>query len=228
MSCYFQGCKEKGTTKEHIPPRAFFPQGERSQLLTVKSCKAHNNDKSTNDLYVLAQICMNASPSNRAREVFQEKVAPQLSYNNGALRQMLAKNSIITKQGVIYPVDTARFDEFFTALSCGLIYKSQKTPLPSDYKINHIYHQLISEATQEWRAFEASINSFYDGKPLEVMSFGNPDTRNERIYTVEIHGLPRFQGSITIVHRFFGVFKVTSMLTKLFNPTLSGPLKSDS
>lgn len=71
MSCYFPGCNEKGTTKAHIPPRSFFPVGERLQLLTVKSRKKHNNDKSTNDLYVLVQICMNASPSNRAREVFQ-------------------------------------------------------------------------------------------------------------------------------------------------------------
>jgi hypothetical protein len=93
MSCYFKGCTEKGTTKEHIPPRSFFPEGEREQLLTVKSCKAHNNDKSTNDLYVLAQICMNASPSNRAREVFQERVLPQLSHNNHALRRMLLKDS---------------------------------------------------------------------------------------------------------------------------------------
>jgi hypothetical protein len=214
MNCYFQGCTEKGSTKEHIPPRSFFPEGERVQLLTVKSCKAHNNDKSTNDLYVLAQICMNASPSNRAREVFQERVVPQLSHNNDALRRMLLKGSVTVPGGVMYPVDHARFDEFFTALSCGLIYKSQEAPLPSDYRIDHIYHRFVSYADAEQQAFEAHIDRFYDEKPLDFMAFGNPETRNERIYTVEIHGRPRFQGSITIVHRFFGVFKVTSMLTR--------------
>jgi len=228
MSCYFQGCTEKGITKEHIPPRSFFPEGERLQLITVKSCEAHNNDKSTNDLYVLAQICMNASPSNRAREVFQERVAPQLSHNNDALRRMLLKGSCKVSGGVMYRVDIARFDEFFTALSCGLIYKSQKASLPLDYRIGHVYHQLINEADAERQALEASIDHFYDGKPLDFMSFGNPDTRNERIYTVEIHGLPGFQGSITIVHRFFGVFKVTSMLTRLVSPDASGPPKPGS
>jgi len=154
---------------------------------------------------------MNASPSNRAREVFLERVVPQLSHNSNALRRMLLKGSFKVPGGVMYSVDHARFDEFFTALSCGLIYKSQKAPLPSDYRIGHIYHRLVSDADAERQAFEAGIDLLYDEKPLEFMAFGNPETRNERIYTVEIHGLPGFQGSITIVHRFFGAFKVTSM-----------------
>ena len=58
MQCYFQGCVDKGVTKEHIPPRSFFPDGEKIQLLTVKSCKTHNNAKSTNDLYVLGSGCI--------------------------------------------------------------------------------------------------------------------------------------------------------------------------
>ncbi|MGO6781217.1 hypothetical protein ACCT13_21050 [Rhizobium ruizarguesonis] len=218
MSCYFQGCAEKGTTKEHIPPRSFFPEGERLQLLTVKSCKAHNNDKSTNDLYVLAQICMNASPSNRAREVFKEKVVPQLSHNNNALRKLLLKGSFKIPGGVVYPVDQARFDEFFTALSCGLIYKSQRKPLPPEYRIGHIYHRLISNADAERQALHDGIDHYYDQEPLGIMNFGKPDTRNERIYTVDIHGLPEFRSSITIVHKFFGVFKVTSMLTRFIAP----------
>ena len=81
MTCYFQGCIAKGTTKEHIPPRSFFPEGEKEQLLTVRSCEKHNNAKSIDDLYVLAQICMNASPNNRAREVWESKIVPQLEFN---------------------------------------------------------------------------------------------------------------------------------------------------
>ena len=73
MQCYYQGCTKKGITKEHIPPRSFFPKGEKEQLLTVKSCEIHNNRKATDDQYVLAQICMSASSSNREREIFKKK-----------------------------------------------------------------------------------------------------------------------------------------------------------
>lgn len=158
---------------------------------------------------------MHSSPCNRAREVFQGRVAPQLSHNNHALRRLLSKDAVQVPGGVAYPVDERRFDGFFTALSCGLIYKSQKAQLPRNYRINHIYHQLLDNGSAEWKQFTAEVDKFHDTKPAKVLNFGSPDALNERIYTVEIYGIPRFAGSIIIVHRFFGVFKVTSMLTRL-------------
>ena len=37
MTCYFQGCSDQGVTKERIPPRSLFPEGEKAQLLTNSS-----------------------------------------------------------------------------------------------------------------------------------------------------------------------------------------------
>lgn len=216
MNCYFQGCAEKGLTKEHIPPRSFFPDGEKEQLLTVRSCETHNNAKSKDDLYVLAQICMNASPSNRAREVFMNKVAPQLEFNNGALRKRLVEGAVPLSNGAVrYKVDVARLDEFFTALSCGIVYKSCGFSLPVNYKIAHVLHNVQSEADPSTGEIEDAISSFYSGKPMDFMEFGDPDTKNQRIYTATVFGIPKFLSSITIVHRFFGDFKVTSMLTRI-------------
>ncbi len=231
MTCYFQGCKEKGITKEHIPPRSFFPDGEKEQLLTVKSCEFHNNAKSKDDLYVLAQICMNAAPSNRAREVFMNKVVPQLEFNNGALRKRLAEGAVPLGNGAVkYKVDVPRLDDFFTALSCGLIFNSCGSSLPANYSISHVYHNFQSEADPEIQQIEDAINTLYAGKPMAFLEFGDPDTRNKKIYTVTIFGIPDFQSSITIVHRFFGVFKITSMLTRivaagLANPAVQGTLR---
>ncbi len=216
MKCYFQGCEEKGETKEHIPPRSFFPDGEKEQLLTVKSCKKHNNAKSTNDLYVLAHICMNASPSNRAREVFLQKVSPQLAFHDGAFRKKLVDGAIKLENGTVaYKVDTVRLDDFFTALSCGIIFKSCGASLPVNYRISHIYHSLRSESDSVLQELDNTIANFYSGKPMKFMEFGTPNTKNEKIYTVKIFGIPKFQSSITVIHEFFGVFKVTSMLTNI-------------
>ena len=133
---------------------------------------------------------------------------------------MLSKGSVQDDGGVKYIVYPARFDEFFSALSCGLIYKSQKATLPNNYKISHIYHNFMGETDPLLNAVEANLGRFYEEKPLKVLEFGNPDLRNERIYAVEIHGIPRFESSITIVHTFFGVFKVTSMLSRIFEPIM--------
>lgn len=202
-------------TKEHIPPKAFFPKDEKDQLLTVTSCIEHNNAKSKDDLYVLAQICMNASPSNRSREIFQKKVKPQLDFNNGALRKKLGTGAVQQPDGSVkYRVDIARLDEFFTALSCGIIFKSCGSSLPDKYSISHIYCNFTGDKDSLLSQIESEIEIFYSGKPMDFMEFGKPNTNNERIYTVEIFGVKDFRTSITIVHVFFGKFKVISMLTK--------------
>ncbi|WP_454906772.1 hypothetical protein [Variovorax gossypii] len=215
MRCYFQGCDEEGVTKEHIPPRSFFPQGENVQLLTVKSCKKHNNEKSKNDIYALAQICMNAAPSNRAREVFENKIFSQLDHNNGAFRKLLAAGSEVLPDGAVrYPVDIQRLDDFFTALSCGIIFKSCGASLPPHFNITHAYHSL-EYADPQLKKINEHLERFYSGSPPEVMEFGKVDAQNKRIYTIKIFGIKSFKSSITLVHEFYGTFKVTSMLTNV-------------
>ena len=217
MECYFQGCQRKGITKEHIPPRSFFPKGENEQLLTVKSCELHNNRKATDDQYVLAQICMNASPSNRAREIFLKKIKPQLCHNNNSFGKLLLKDSKTLPDGnVLYSVDIQRFDSFFTALSCGIIFKTCNKQLPSDYFIHHQYSNFINQDSYRhnlpiFREFEELISN----EPITILDFGKPNTNNERIYNVKVFGIPNFKSSITIVHLFYGTFKVISLLTRI-------------
>ncbi|WBX89118.1 hypothetical protein [Achromobacter mucicolens] len=215
MKCYFQGCTNQGITKEHIPPRSFFPKGENEQLLTIRSCDIHNNRKSIDDQYILAQICMNASPSNRAREVFLKKIKPQLSYNDGVFSKMLSKGAISLPDGSVkYLVDISRFNDFFTALSCGIVFKACKEQLPENYLIHHQYPSFSNDCGDElglsrFREFESLIA----GDPIAVLDFGKPNTKNERIYSVKVHGVPGFKSSITVVHLFYGKFKVVSLLT---------------
>src|SRR5690348_12624374 len=71
MKCYFQGCTPDTTTREHVPLKSFFPKDQRTKLITVPSCEAHNTSKSADDHYALAHICMNSSLGNQAREVFK-------------------------------------------------------------------------------------------------------------------------------------------------------------
>lgn len=219
--CYFQGCQEEPVTKEHIPPKAFFPTGKRDNLLTVRSCKAHNNEKSGDDLYVLAQICLNASPANESREIFRKTVLPQLGFNEARLGKMLVRDAVPLPRGaVVYKVDGDRFDRFFTALSCGIVYKSAKDSLPAEYSIKHVYHNLHIEGLSPERDKLHGVlaKMYHEGhmNALEVLDFGQVETLNETVYSARIFGHPGFGGSITVAHRFFGVFRVTSMLSRVW------------
>jgi hypothetical protein len=162
MSCYYQGCSRPGTNKEHIPPKSFFPKDQRNQLLTVRSCGLHNNEKSSDDIYVLAQILMNASPSNRSREVWKQSVLPQLDYSGEALRKTLASGAIPLPSGAVrYKVDTARVDGFFNALSCGIVFKACGERLPVQYSIEHVYHNFCDpEETPEEKELKNHLLSW--------------------------------------------------------------------
>lgn len=219
--CYFQGCIKHANTKEHIPAKSFFPRDQRNQLLTVQSCPDHNTEKSSDDIYVLAHICMNASPNNRSREVFQSSILPQLTFNNEKFRKLLASGSVIDPSGSVrYRVDISRFDRYFSALSCGMILKACKQTLPAGYRVAHVYHNFLDDGqSPEEVTFMQELSKFYSGIPMHFMNLGQIKTLNTTIYSVKIFGTPEFRSSITIIHEFFGTFKVTSMLTRMIEPT---------
>jgi hypothetical protein len=54
MKCYM--CAADATTREHVPPKSFFPRGHRDNLVTVPSCVAHNHDQSLDIEYVRTLI----------------------------------------------------------------------------------------------------------------------------------------------------------------------------
>jgi len=59
--CYM--CDLPGTTDEHIPPRAIFPEAKdaegrnyRIDLITVPSCPDHNTAKSDDDEFLMVSL----------------------------------------------------------------------------------------------------------------------------------------------------------------------------
>jgi len=48
--CY--ACDERATSKEHCPPKCFFPKNQRKNLIKVPACPKHNNEKSDNDEWI--------------------------------------------------------------------------------------------------------------------------------------------------------------------------------
>jgi hypothetical protein len=132
-------------------------------------------------------------------------VVPQLDFNDGAFRKLITEGSKSVGGGAVsYLADRDRLDDFFTALSCGLIYKSCGSALPANYSIAHIYHSLQSEASSALKEIVKVIDALYSEEPMAIMDFGALDAKNGMIYSVKIFGVPNFQSSITIVHLFSG------------------------
>src|SRR5687768_6194844 len=79
-TCYM--CDRPAVTREHAPPLSFFPSHLRSNLITVPSCLAHNDDNSLDVEYVRNVIVHDYNANEVARDWFDNKV--ERSYERSA------------------------------------------------------------------------------------------------------------------------------------------------
>lgn len=234
--CYFPGCDLHAKTKEHIPPKSFFPDSKKINLMTVRSCKIHNNEKTKDDIYVLANICLNSSitSQNDALEIFETRVKPQLMHNNEALLKKILRNtSKRDEKTTNFEVDLSRFDSFFDCLTHGVIYKktNKKVEL-KNYSVKHLYMNFESRdennhldqnnifLKEYWQNFFS-----VDSELSESIEFKyeTPKGYSTEIYSVRFLGADfvkslesdSFNSSITVIHKFFGYFEVVSTLTRV-------------
>src|ERR1700684_1978190 len=67
-TCYM--CDSVAVTREHAPPKSFFPSTLRSSLITVPSCDAHNSDNSLDVEYVRNVLSSQHGANDAAAKVF--------------------------------------------------------------------------------------------------------------------------------------------------------------
>lgn len=117
VQCYC--CEAIATTKDHIPPKCFFPEKKhlpsnspdyRSQLLTVPACSAHNNSRSSDDEYTAAVIVMN-SQSDLAFTIFKSKWVQSLLRRGGVLGKRIFSTArsarvISRRKDILIPHET--------------------------------------------------------------------------------------------------------------------------
>ncbi|TYP93528.1 hypothetical protein LX73_1234 [Fodinibius salinus] len=93
-------CDNKATSKEHVPPKCFFPETKdlkgsedyRKNLITVPSCEVHNSQKSTDDSYLLAVITAHYENGPLAKEHYSTKIKRALKKDEG-LKRIIVQNS---------------------------------------------------------------------------------------------------------------------------------------
>jgi hypothetical protein len=84
-------CEKPAFNREHAPPLAFFPKDLRANLITVPSCKLHNNDNSKDVLYVRNIIVTDVNTNEIARRMFKERALPSFRENPKLTRQTFTK-----------------------------------------------------------------------------------------------------------------------------------------
>ena len=124
MPCY--RCEADATTREHVPPLAFFPQGFRANLWTVPSCETHNLENSLDIEYVRNVIVSHRNVGGTAQELAQSASFRSFERSSALFFQAFEGAEIVLVDGeptAIFRFDLQRFKRVMEAIASGLFYR---------------------------------------------------------------------------------------------------------
>lgn len=214
--CYY--CGEPATSVEHVPPKCFFPEGQREELFTVPSCNVHNNNKSHDDEYVKVVL------ATSAKVMFKNVLKPVIDKSFRALDRSPGFASAVFKNpepAVIqlsdgrqfmsksHEIELDRFYRFFESLGRALYFHHEKkiweggvqiaphfllndTPEEKDLQIHNELIELFDRA-----------NSWGENKSIFYYNFVTvySDEKTKRIilYVLSVCLFDEFEVSIILV-----------------------------
>jgi hypothetical protein len=122
--CYM--CDRAGTTREHVPPDAFFPEGHRINLWTVRSCPEHNLGNSKDVEYVFALIVNQLYATGSAHAPSQRKVFRAFDKSEGLFRAVFKGAKLDATHGLVMRFNLPRFKAVMRAIAYGVYHKTSK------------------------------------------------------------------------------------------------------
>ena len=130
-TCYM--CDNAATSREHVPPRCFFPemndlqpgQDYRQNLITVPSCEEHNLSKSKDDEYLRFVVSSHWTGNQEARLQFSDKVLTSIrrrpSLKDTFMRESMPSRVGTTETGA-FVLDQRRFHRSVVSMAKALYF----------------------------------------------------------------------------------------------------------
>lgn len=198
-TCYM--CDRVSTTREHTPPLSFFPDGRRVNLITVPSCKLHNNDNHRDVEYVRNIIVTDMNSNQVARDMFADKVLRSYRRNKKLVRhtfQQVREVNIGGRGTAIVRLNLTRFNPIMRAVAFALYFH--------DFGEKFQYRWTIYNATMlsEGQAFYDMPDNFspYIRAMLRSVPVADRDTNQPEVFKYGVYQRPEHR----IIYRlvFYG------------------------
>ncbi len=122
-TCY--ACSRTATTREHAPPISFFPSELRKNLITVPSCRLHNNDNSADVEYVRNVLVLGANLGPESAGAFDAAMRSVKRRPSVVKRRFPQIRPIATdgQDSGLVEIDLPRFKRIMTAIAQALHYQ---------------------------------------------------------------------------------------------------------
>ncbi len=211
-NCYY--CGAIATSKEHVPPKCFFPESKdvkdgknyRKKLITVPSCDLHNSAKSHDDEHLLVMLSINILNNDQGNEHAKGKVLRALKRSKG-LQESCFKDvqSVIVEDTkrktventVAIKLDDERFNSAIEHIAKAIYFHHFGTQC--NERIQAIYHGAISIGEVDDVSRNENNESLRKHADLILESVevlgDNPDIFNYKILEVS-------ENIITFIMRF--------------------------
>lgn len=118
-------CCAEGTTREHVPPKSFFPLRYRANLVTVPSCRAHNHDQSLDIEYVRNLIAAFYGVNAQGEEAL-EAAKRSFERNQALLYQMFGDFNTVqlgADQTAVFKADVKRIKRVMEPIANAIYFK---------------------------------------------------------------------------------------------------------
>lgn len=131
-------------TKEHVPPKCFFPKSDRSSLITIPSCEEHNGGKSDDDEHLLQMISIQILANDKEQDIGVNKALRGLYRNKKKIKSLASTATLVYfkeketdsfKQTFAFKFDEQKFDKGISSICKGLYYYEFHKVFNGDIKI---------------------------------------------------------------------------------------------
>ncbi|MGP4713374.1 hypothetical protein [Psychrobacter sp. DM8] len=197
-TCYECGVPldQKSLTREHVPPRCFFPKNDKFSLITVPSCIEHNGGKSDDDEHLLQIISLQILANEKGQNIATGKTVKSILRNRKRTRSLVSNATLVyvdeKRTGQLKPTFAFKFDEskFNSSISSickGLYY--------------YEFHKVFNGDIKIYNEFQISLNDdsinknkeFDKNRILIEKSFSNVKKKgeNQEIFYYQIMKPPK-------------------------------------
>jgi hypothetical protein len=173
-TCY--ACDQPATTREHVPPLSFFPEGYRDDLITVPSCARHNNANSLDVEYTRNIISTFFGVNDIGQRHFFEKAKRSFERTPALLHTCFPDIRPVNVQGMqvgAFTIDVERIKAVTNACLTALHFRETgeklerwEIVLPSMGFSNDV----TQEETEAWRQLTTMISQL----PFRLRATSSP------------------------------------------------------
>lgn len=134
-NCYM--CAQPASTREHVPPRSFFPRGKRTNIWTVPSCPTHNLDNHLDVEYVRNVIAIQLGTNATAEQIL-EAAKRSWDYSPALFARTFHDIEAVILQAQetgAFPLDLDRVKSVVSALAHALAYRDFGRQYLGDWRV---------------------------------------------------------------------------------------------